>query len=109
MLRRSMLILMSLVVMPATLQARFQDSRGAKASPAAQKKSLRVFVEGDSSTLPYAIEELRKTSPEYGLELVFAAATEAYDAHLVFATGTGREWNPDPHPTFNIISYAYSS
>ena len=109
MLRRSMLILMSLVVMPATLQARFQDSRGAKASPAAQKKSLRVFVEGDSSTLPYAIEELRKTSPEYGLELVFAAATEAYDAHLVFATGTGREWNPDPHPTFNIISFAYSS
>src|SRR5689334_9457959 len=102
MLRRSMLIIMSLVVMPAALQARFQDSRGAQVTPAAQKKSLRIFVEGDSSTLPYAIEELRKMSREYGLELVFVNATEAYDAHLVFTTGTGREWNPDPHPTFNI-------
>jgi hypothetical protein len=103
MFKRSMLILMLLVMTPATLLARFQDDH------AGQKKSLRVLVEGDSSTLPHAVEELRKAGRDYGLEFVFAAATDPYDARLIFTTGAGTAWNPDPHPTFNVISYGYSS
>jgi hypothetical protein len=105
MARRVVLVLAVIALLPVALQARFQDKQGNQ-----DKKSLRLLIEGDTNSLPWFIEDVRKAGVGYSMEFVFAAsATEAYDARIIVMASAGRQFNPDPHPTFHTISYGYSS
>src|ERR1044072_6224265 len=104
MARRVVLVLAVMALLPMALQARFQDNNNQ------EKKSLRVFVEGDSNSLPWFFEDIKKAGIGYGMEFVFAAsATDAYDARIIVTTSAGSRFNPDPHPTFYTVGYGYSS
>ncbi len=105
MARRAVLVLAVMALLPVALQARFQETPRSQ-----EKKSLRVFVEGDSNSLPWFFEDIKKASVGYAMEFVFAAsATDAYDARVIVTASAGSQFNPDPHPTFHTVSYGYSS
>ena len=108
MARRVVLVLAVMALLPVALQARFQDNSQTPRDQ--EKKSLRLFVEGDSKSLPWFFEDIKKVSAGYALEFAFAAsATDAYDARVIVTASAGSQFNPDPHPTFHTVSYGYSS
>jgi len=104
MARRVVLVLAVMALLPVALQARFQDNSNQ------DKKSLRVLVEGDTNSLPWFFEDIKKAGVGYAMEFAFAtSATDAYDARIIVTASSGSQFNPDPHPTFHTISYGYSS
>lgn len=104
MARRVVLVLAVMALLPAALQARFQDNS------LMPRESLRVFVEGDANSLPWFIEEIRKAGVGQATDVIFArSSTDAYDVQVIVTTNAGSQFNPDPHPTFPTVSYGYSS
>lgn len=108
MARQVVLVLAVIALLPVALQARFQDNNQTPRNQ--EKKSLRVLVEGDSNSLPWFIEEFRKAGAGQDTDVVFVKpAVDAYDMRVIVTTNAGRQFNPDPHPTFATVSYGYSS
>jgi hypothetical protein len=62
-LRRCILIVIACSLIPAALQARLQAQ---DISP--ERRGLRILVEGDGSTIPMTIEEMRGSSRGSGFK-----------------------------------------
>lgn len=89
-------ILIALVLMSMTLNARVQNNAG----PSLQQdgKALRTFVEGDALAIPTVIEEMRRRAGESGLRIIFLnRSTDPYDVRLILTFGSGRTWDTNPN------------
>src|SRR3989442_11719862 len=111
---RCFLILIALALIPLSLQARFQDHAAQETKPQQGEKTLRIFIEGESSAIPTVIGDMRRSADEHGLKITFVSKlADTFDVRVILISGTGQTWDTNP----NIrpgdirfpITFAYST
>ena len=110
MLRRCFTILATLLLVTTLLQAHPCKKTGLKFQPRQETKTLRTFIEGDDRVTRTVIEEMRRRSAEFGLDITFTnKPDDPYDVRIILAADAGSQWESDPESIFKVYFYFNSA